>query len=126
MAARGEAAAGSERQRGEGKPRRAALSPELIAILAMGVMIVGVMLAMMTFMMQSFDNDMRSVRQDLQAVREEIRDVRGEVRDVRGEVRGLRAGQIELRERVVRVESKLDVLAGDWPPTPARGTPPAG
>lgn len=126
MAARGEAAAGSERQRGEGKPRRAALSPELIAILAMGVMIVGVMLAMMTFMMQSFDNDMRSVRQDLQAVREEIRDVRGEVRDVRGEVRGLRAGQIELRERVVRVESKLDVLAGDRPPTPAGGTPPAG
>lgn len=119
MAARGEPAAGSERQRDEAKPRRAVLSPELIAILAMGVMIVGVMLAMMTFMMQSFDNDMRSVRQDLQAVREEVR-------DVRGEVRGLRAGQIELRERVVRVESKLDVLAGDWPPTPDRGTAPAG
>ena len=89
--------AGNERR----PPRRAAgLSPELIAILTVGVALAGVMLTMMTVMMNSFDKD-------LSAVREEV-----------GE---LRAGQVELRERMVRVESKLDVLAGDWPPKEDRG-----
>ncbi len=89
--------AGNER-----RPSRRAggLSPELIAILAVGVALAGVMLTMMTLMMDSFDKD-------LSAVREEVRE--------------LRAGQVELRERMVRVESKLDVLAGDWPPKEDRG-----
>ena len=93
--------AGNER-----RPSRRAggLSPELIAILAVGVALAGVMLTMMTLMMDSFDKE-------LSAVREEMRE----------EVRELRAGQVELRERMVRVESKLDVLAGDWPPKEDRG-----
>ena len=93
--------AGNER-----RPSRRAggLSPELIAILAVGVALAGVMLTMMTVMMNSFDKE-------LSAVREEMRE----------EVRELRAGQVELRERMVRVESKLDVLAGDWPPKEDRG-----
>ena len=97
MAARDDEVAGNER-----RPSRRAggLSPELIAILAVGVALAGVMLTMMTLMMDSFDKD-------LSAVREEVRE--------------LRAGQVELRERMVRVESKLDVLAGDWPPKEDRG-----
>lgn len=98
MATRGDAVTGTERRRSR---RAAGLSPELIAILAVGVALAGVMLTMMTVMMVSFDKD-------LSAVREEV-----------GE---LRAGQVELRERMVRVESKLDVLAGDWPPEKERGT----
>ena len=97
MATRDDVVAGNER-----RPSRRAggLSPELIAILAVGVALAGVMLTMMTLMMDSFDKD-------LSAVREEVRE--------------LRAGQVELRERMVRVESKLDVLAGDWPPKEDRG-----
>ena len=93
---------GTERRRSR---RAAGLSPELIAILAVGVALAGVMLTMMTVMMNSFDKE-------LSAVREEMREEVGE----------LRAGQVELRERMVRVESKLDVLAGDWPPEKERGT----
>ena len=96
MATRGDEVAGTERRRSR---RAAGLSPELIAILAVGVALAGVMLTMMTLMMNSFDKD-------LSAVREEVRE--------------LRAGQVELRERMVRVESKLDVLAGDWPPKKER------
>ena len=98
MATRGDEVARTERRRSR---RAAGLSPELIAILAVGVALAGVMLTMMTLMMNSFDKD-------LSAVREEVRE--------------LRAGQVELRERMVRVESKLDVLAGDWPPEKEQGT----
>ena len=97
MATRDDEAAGTERRQSR---RAAGLSPELIAILAVGVALAGVMLTMMTLMMDSFDKD-------LSAVREEVEE--------------LRAGQVELRERMVRVESKLDVLAGDWPPKEDRG-----
>ena len=97
MATRDDPVAGNERRQSR---RTGGLSPELIAILAVGVALAGVMLTMMTVMMNSFDKD-------LSAVREEV-----------GE---LRAGQVELRERMVRVESKLDVLAGDWPPKEDRG-----
>ena len=95
----GEAAgAGSERRRSR---RAAGLSPELIAILAVGVALAGLMLTMMTVMMDSFEKDLSAIE---------------------GEVRELQAGQGELRERMARVESKLDVLAGDWPPKQDRGT----
>ena len=97
MATRDDEVAGTERRQSR---RAAGLSPELIAILAVGVALAGVMLTMMTLMMDSFDKD-------LSAVREEVEE--------------LRAGQVELRERMVRVESKLDVLAGDWPPKEDRG-----
>ena len=86
----------------EARPRRAALSPELIAILAVGVTLAGVMLTMMMVMTDSF-------ARELGAVREEVRELRA------GQVE-LRAGQSELRERMARVEAKVDVLAGDWPP----------
>ena len=91
MAAKGDAMTEAGTTTREARPRRAAFSPELIAILAVGVALAGVMFAMM----DSFHEDMSAVRED---------------------VRELRAGQIELRERMVRVEAKVDVLAGDWPP----------
>ena len=97
MAAQGGEGAGTERRQSR---RAAALSPELIAILAVGVALAGLMLTMMTVMMNSFDKDLSAIQ---------------------GEVRELRAGQGELRERMARVESKLDVLAGDWPPKQDRG-----
>ena len=102
MAAKGDAMTEAGTTTREARPRRAALSPELIAILAVGVTLAGVMLTMMTVMTGSF-------ARELGAVREEVRVVRKEVRVVRD-------GQVDLRERVARVESKLDVLAGDWPP----------
>ena len=98
MAAQGGEGAGTERRQSR---RAAGLSPELIAILAVGVALAGLMLTMMTVMMGSFDKDLSAVQR---------------------EVREIRTGQGELRERMARVESKLDVLAGDWPPKQDRGT----
>ena len=43
----------------------------------------------------------------------------GIVGEVRKDVRELRRDVGELGERMVRVESKLEVLAGEWPPTKA-------
>ena len=91
MAAKGDAMMEAGTTPREARSRRSAFSPELIAILAVGVTLAGVMLTMM----DSFHEDMSAVRED---------------------VRELRAGQVELRERMVRVEAKVDVLAGDWPP----------
>ena len=109
MAAKGDAMMEAGTTPREARSRRAVLSPELIAILAVGVTLAGVMLAMMTVMTDSF-------ARELGAVREEFRVVREDVREIREDVREIRTGQVELRERVARVESKLDVLAGDWPP----------
>ena len=95
MAAKGDAMTEAGTTTREARPRRAALSPELIAILAVGVTLAGVTLTRMTVMTDSFHEDMSAVRED---------------------VRELRAGQVELRERMVRVEAKVDVLVGDWPP----------
>ena len=95
MAAQDDRLPEAESRRGATRHPRSALSPELIAILAVGVTLAGVMLTMMTVMTDSF-------ARELGAVREEVRE--------------LRAGQVELRERMVRVEAKVDVLAGDWPP----------
>ena len=44
-----------------------------------------------------------------------VGEVREDVREVRRDVRELRRDVGELRERMVRVESKLEVLAGEWP-----------
>ena len=58
----------------------------------------------------------------LGAVGEVREEARRDVREVRGEVEEVRAEVGELRERMVRVESKLEVLAGEWPP-PAKAPP---
>ena len=102
MAAQDDRLPETDSKHGAGRRRRSALSPELIAILAVGVTLAGAMLTMMTVMTDSF-------ARELGAVREEVRVVRAEVRE-------LTTGQAELRERVARIESKVDVLAGDWPP----------
>ena len=91
MATQGEAAPAADSRGGEPRHRSAALSAELIAILAVGVTLAGVMLTMPG-------------------------EVRDEVRVIREEVRVIRDGQIDIRERLARVEAKVDVLAGDWPP----------
>ena len=91
MATEGTAVSAEDARRGGARYRNTALSAELIAILAVGVTLAGVTLTMLGV-------------------------VRDEVRVVRDEVRVIRDGQIDLRERMARVESKVDVLAGDWPP----------
>ena len=98
MAAQDDRLPEMDSRRGAARLRNAGLSAELIAILAVGVTLAGVMLTMMTVMTVMTD----SFARELGAVREEVRE--------------LRAGQVELRERMVRVEAKVDVLAGDWPP----------
>ena len=98
MATRGDSVAGTERRQSR---RGAGLSPELVAILAVGIALAGMMLTMMTVMMDSSDKGLLAIRED---------------------VRELRAGQVELRERMARVEAKLDVLVGDWPPKKDQGT----
>ena len=95
MATRGNAVAGTERPQSR---RGVGLSPELVAILAVGIALAGMML---TMMMDSSDKGLSALRED---------------------VRELRAGQVELRERMARVEAKLDVLVGDWPPKKDQGT----
>lgn len=45
-----------------------------------------------------------------------VGEVREELREVRHDVGELRRDVGDLRERMVRVESKLEVLAGEWPP----------
>ena len=95
MAAQDDRLPETDSRRGAARHRNAGLSAELIAILAVGVTLAGVMLTMMMVMTDSFARELGSVRE---------------------EVRELRDGQVELRERMVRVEAKVDVLAGDWPP----------
>lgn len=49
-----------------------------------------------------------------------VGEVRVDVREVRGDVHELRRDVGELRERMGRVESKIEVLAGEWPPARVR------
>ena len=122
MAAKGDVMAEAGTTPREVRSRRAALSPELIAILAVGVTLAGVMLTMMVVIADSFARELGAVRGELQVAREEVRVIREEVRVIREEVRVIRDGQIDLRERMARVESKVDVLTGDWPPNRGSGT----
>ena len=122
MAMEGDVLPGADSGRGSTRRRSSVLSAELIAILAVGVTLAGVMLTMMTVMTGSFVREMGAVREEFRVVRDELRVVREEVRVVREEVRVIRDGQIDLRERMARVESKVDVLAGNWPPKPGSGT----
>ena len=70
------------------------MSPELIAILAVGVGLGGAMLA-----------TMRGLRSDMIDLRSEVRDVRSEVRDVRSDVG-------DLRERMARLEGLFEGFTG--------------
>ena len=68
------------------------MSPELIAILAVGVALAGVILA---------------ARRDL---RGEMHDLRKEIHDLRDRMAAVERGQAELRERLARLEGLLDGL----------------
>ena len=70
------------------------MSPELIAILAVGVALGGAILA-----------TMRGLRSDMIDLRSEVRDVRSEVRDVRSDVG-------DLRERMARLEGLFEGFTG--------------
>ena len=70
------------------------MSPELIAILAVGGALGGAMLA-----------TMRGLRSDMIDLRSEVRDVRSEVRDVRSDVG-------DLRERMARLEGLFEGFTG--------------
>ena len=70
------------------------MSPELIAILAVGVALGGAMLS-----------TMRGLRSDMIDLRSEVRDVRSEVRDVRSDVG-------DLRERMARLEGLFEGFTG--------------
>ena len=89
MAVQGDVMPGAKPTGGEARPRRAALSPELIAILAVGVALAGVMLTMTMVLVDAFAREMGAIRED---------------------VRELRAGQVEIRERLVRVEAGQGAL----------------
>ena len=116
MAVRSSEVTGAERAQAGARRRGGALSAELIAILAVGVTLAGVMLTMMMVMTDSFARELGAVREELRVVRDGQGELREEMRDIREEVRELGGGQAELRERMARVEAKVDVLAGDWPP----------
>ena len=77
------------------------MSPELIAILAVGVALGGAMLA-----------TMRGLRSDMIDLRSEVRDVRSEMRDVRSEVRDVRSDVGDLRERMARLEGLFEGFTG--------------
>ena len=89
MAVQGDVMAAVEPTGGEARPRRTALSPELIAILAVGVALAGVMLTMTMVIVDAFAREMGAIRED---------------------VREIRAGQIEIRDRLSRVDAGQGVL----------------
>ena len=118
MAAQGEVMAGVKPAGNEARPRRAPLSPELIAILAVGVALAGVMLTIMMVMMDAFARELGAVREDVRELRAgqvEVRDrmvrVESGTVSLARELEAVRAGQVEVRDRVVRVESGMVSLA---------------
>ena len=77
---------------------RVGVSGEMIAILAVGVMLGG-----MVFTTGSW------IRDDMQILRN---DMRGDMQILRDEVRTVQSGLSELRERVVRIETLLHGMSG--------------
>ena len=79
---------------------RIGVSGEMIAILAVGVMLGG-----MVFTTGSW------IRDDMQILRDDLRGdmhvLRDDMRILRDEVRSVQSGLSELRERVVRIETLL-------------------
>ena len=78
---------------------RVGVSGEMIAILAVGVMLAG-----LVFTTGSW------IRDDMQILRD---DMRGDMRILRDEVRTVHFGLSELRERVVRIETLLHERSGN-------------
>ena len=76
---------------------RAAVSGELIAILAVGVMLAGLVFTTAGW-----------IRGDMQVLRGDMQVLRGDVQVLRDEVRAVQAGLSALRERVVRIETLLE------------------
>ena len=119
MAVQGDVTAGAKPSGGEARPRRATLSPELVAILAVGVALAGVMLTMTMVLTDVFSLKLGAIREDVREIRGgqvEIRDRLGRVEagqgvllDRLGRVESgqaaLRSGQADLRDRMARVES---------------------
>ena len=78
------------------------MSPELIAIVAVGVSLGAVMLAAMRGLRSDLRSEMSDLRSDL---RSEMSDLRSEVRDVRSDVG-------DLRERMARLEGLFEGFTG--------------
>ena len=76
---------------------RVGVSGEMIAILAVGVMLAGLVFTTGSWIRDDLRDDMQILRDDL----------RGDMRVLRDEVRSVQSGLSELRERVVRVEERL-------------------
>ena len=106
MAVQGDVMAAVEPTGGETRPRRAALSPELIAILAVGVALAGVMLTMTMVIVDAFAREMGAIRED-------VREIRAGQIEVRDRLSRVEAGQGELRDRLARVEAgQAELQAG--------------
>ena len=79
------------------------MSGEMIAIVAVGVALAGVILT-----------SVRGLRQDMQAqiggLRGEIAGLRGEIAGLRGEIAEVRAQIAQLRERMAHLEGLLEGL----------------
>ena len=83
---------------------RTGVSNELIAILAVGVMLGG-----LVFTTASWSrDDIRVVRDDMQVLRDDMHVLRDDVRMLRDEVRDVHSGLSDLRERVARIETLLE------------------
>ena len=72
------------------------MSGEMIAIVAVGVALAGVILT-----------SVRGLRQDMQA---QIGGLRGEIAGLRGEIAEIRDGVAQLRERMAHLEGLLEGL----------------
>ena len=81
---------------------RAAVSGELIAILAVGVMLAGLVFTTAGW-----------IRGDMLVLRGDMQVLRGDVQILRDEVRAVHFGLGDLRERVVRIETLLEERSAD-------------
>ena len=85
---------------------RTGLSNEMIAILAVGVMLAGLVFTTGSWIR----DDMQILRDDM---RGDMRVLRDDMRVMRDEVRSVQSGLNELRERVVRIETLLHGRSGN-------------
>lgn len=97
---------------------RPGLSGELIAILAVGVMLAGLVFTTTTWSrddlrflrgdMLVLRDDMQTLHQDVRTLHQDVQILRQDVQNLRDDVRSVQSGLSELRERVVRVETLLE------------------
>ena len=82
------------------------MTPEIISIIAVGVVLAGVVLI--------------SVRENTRVLRAEMKDICAELKDVRGETKDMRIEMAELRERLARIKGMFEgFLRRDVEPAPA-------